>query len=330
MKKILILTADKTGSGHKSSSNAISKQLTDRGFEVRQIDVFTLMGRFGRFLEESYIPATTRTPWFFFILERTSQYFPDIIHTMMYHHVARNMEKQIRDYDPDLIITAAYGQFIPSAVLDYPRFGCINAHGSLLPKYRGGAPIQRAIINGENETGVSIMYMVKKMDAGDILMSRSIPIMIDDTNTTMFSKLSDLSLEMLQDLLPKLFSGDVETRKQNEEEATFAYNLEKEIEHIRFDEEVKTVYDHIRGLLDEPGAYFVCKGKKYKMEKVFFEKAEDSRPSTFIGLEKDYLRIDCIDGFIKVYQIRPEGKNSMDARSFHNGNGRNMKGETLE
>ena len=238
--------------------------------------------------------------------------------------------EEVLSYDPDLIITAAYGQFIPSAVLDYPRFGCINAHGSLLPKYRGGAPIQRAIINGENETGVSIMYMVKKMDAGDILMSRSIPIMIDDTNTTMFSKLSDLSLEMLQDLLPKLFSGDVETRKQNEEEATFAYNLEKEIEHIRFDEEVKTVYDHIRGLLDEPGAYFVCKGKKYKMEKVFFEKAEDSRPSTFIGLEKDYLRIDCIDGFIKVYQIRPEGKNSMDARSFHNGNGRNMKGETLE
>ncbi len=238
--------------------------------------------------------------------------------------------EEVLSYDPDLIITAAYGQFIPSAVLDYPRFGCINAHGSLLPKYRGGAPIQRAIINGENETGVSIMYMVKKMDAGDILMSRSIPIMIDDTNTTMFSKLSDLSLEMLQDLLPKLFSGDVETRKQNEEEATFAYNLEKEIEHIRFDEEVKTVYDHIRGLLDEPGAYFVCKGKKYKMEKVFFEKAEDSRPSTFIGLEKDYLRIDCIGGFIKVYQIRPEGKNSMDARSFHNGNGRNMKGETLE
>ncbi len=233
-------------------------------------------------------------------------------------------------YKPDLIITAAYGQFIPQVLLDYPKFGCINAHGSLLPRYRGGAPIQRAIINGEKQTGITIQYMVKQMDRGDILAKRAIDIGIEDTNSTMFEKLSDLALDMLIDLLPKLFEGNVEALAQNEEEATYAYNLEKEIEHVGFEEDVKKVYDHIRGLLDQPGAYFVYKNKKYKIEKAFYEECEGTEAGVFKGLEKDYLRIDCNNGFIKVYMIRPEGKNSMDAKAFYNGVGRNMAGERLE
>ena len=233
-------------------------------------------------------------------------------------------------YKPDLIITAAYGQFIPQVLLDYPKFGCINAHGSLLPRYRGGAPIQRAIINGEKQTGITIQYMVKQMDRGDILAKKAIDIGIEDTNSTMFEKLSDLALDMLIDLLPKLFEGNVEALAQNEEEATYAYNLEKEIEHVGFEEDVKKVYDHIRGLLDQPGAYFVYKNKKYKIEKAFYEECEGTEAGIFKGLEKDYLRIDCDNGFIKVYMIRPEGKNSMDAKAFYNGVGRNMAGERLE
>lgn len=233
-------------------------------------------------------------------------------------------------YKPDLIITAAYGQFIPQVLLDYPKFGCINAHGSLLPRYRGGAPIQRAIINGEKQTGITIQYMVKQMDRGDILAKKAIDIGIEDTNSTMFEKLSDLALGMLIDLLPKLFEGNVEALAQNEEEATYAYNLEKEIEHVGFEEDVKKVYDHIRGLLDQPGAYFVYKNKKYKIEKAFYEECEGTEAGIFKGLEKDYLRIDCNNGFIKVYMIRPEGKNSMDAKAFYNGVGRNMAGERLE
>ena len=233
-------------------------------------------------------------------------------------------------YKPDLIITAAYGQFIPQVLLDYPKFGCINAHGSLLPRYRGGAPIQRAIINGEKQTGITIQYMVKQMDRGDILAKKAIDIGIEDTNSTMFEKLSDLALGMLIDLLPKLFEGNVEALAQNEEEATYAYNLEKEIEHVGFEEDVKKVYDHIRGLLDRPGAYFVYKNKKYKIEKAFYEECEGTEAGIFKGLEKDYLRIDCNNGFIKVYMIRPEGKNSMDAKAFYNGVGRNMAGERLE
>ena len=242
----------------------------------------------------------------------------------------RDDYETVLSYEPDLIITAAYGQFIPEAVLNYPKYRCINAHGSLLPKYRGGAPIQRAIINGEAQTGISIQYMAKKMDQGELLVSKAIDIDIKDTNSTMFGKLSDLALEMLLELLPRLFEGNVEATAQDESEATYAYNLDKEIEHISFNDDVRKVYDHIRGLLDQPGCYFVYKDRKYKIEKAFFEECDNCDPCVFKGLENDYLRIDCNNGFIKVYTIRPEGRNSMDARAFHNGAGRNMAGETLE
>lgn len=242
----------------------------------------------------------------------------------------RKEYEEVLAFKPDLIITSAYGQIIPSEILDYPKYKCINTHGSLLPKYRGGAPIQTAIINGETETGMTIMYMNEKMDEGDILMQESIDIDIRDTNTTLFNKLSDLSLKMLLEFLPRLFNGDINPIKQNNDEATYSPNLSKEIEHIYFNEDTLKVYNHIRGLLDNPGAYFIIKDKKYKIEKAFFEYSDNTCACKFVGLENDYLRIDCNNGFIKIYQIKPEGKNSMDAKSFFNGAGRNLVGETVE
>ena len=241
----------------------------------------------------------------------------------------RKEYEEVLAFEPDLIISSAYGQIIPKELLDYPKYKCINTHGSLLPKYRGGAPIQRSIINGDSKTGITIMYMNEKMDEGDILYQESIDIDINDTNSTLFAKLSDLALKMLLEFLPKLFVGDIKPIAQNHEEATYAYNLEKEIEHISFNDSTINVYNHIRGLLDNPGCYFVLKDKKYKIEKVGFENCSGTKPSTFIGLENNYLRLDCIDGFIKVYTIKPEGKNSMDCKSFFNGAGRNLVGETL-
>ncbi|MBO7676198.1 MAG: methionyl-tRNA formyltransferase [Erysipelotrichaceae bacterium] len=241
----------------------------------------------------------------------------------------RNDYEEVLSFDPELIITAAYGQIVPKAILDYPKYKCINTHGTLLPKYRGGAPIQRAIINGEKETGMSIMYMNEKMDEGDILYQKSLPIDIHDTNADLFHKLSDLALEMLLEFLPRLFEGDFTPIKQNHEEATYAYNLDKEIEHISFNDDVLKVYDHIRGLLDNPGCYFMMKDRKYKIEKCFFEYDDKVDPNTFVGLEDDYLRFDCNNGYIKVYMIKPEGKNSMDGKSFYNGAGRNLTGEKL-
>lgn len=242
----------------------------------------------------------------------------------------RKEYEDILALNPDLIITSAYGQIIPNAILDYPKYKCINTHGSLLPKHRGGAPIQRAIMNGDKQTGITIMYMNEKMDDGDILMQEAIDIDIEDTNTTLFSKLSDLALKMLLEFLPKLFMGDVHPIKQNIEEATFSYNLTKEEEHILFNDKTMNVYNHIRGMLDNPGCYFLVKGKTYKMMKVSFELCDNTKPNTIIGLENKYLRIDCLDGFIKVLSIKPEGKNEMDAKSFFNGQGRSLVGEQVE
>ena len=237
--------------------------------------------------------------------------------------------EEILAYEPDLIITSAYGQIIPKELLEYPKYKCINTHGSLLPSYRGGAPIQRAIINGDKQTGITIMYMNEKMDEGDVLYQKAIDIDIHDTASDMFNKLSVLALSMLREFLPELFAGKVKPVKQDNDKASYAYNLEKELEHIAFNDDVLNVYNHIRGLLDNPGAYVMIKDRKYKLEKVFFEYADDADASVFKGLEKDYLRLDALNGFIMVYMIKPEGKNSMDAKSFYNGVGRNLIGEKL-
>ena len=236
----------------------------------------------------------------------------------------RKEYEEVLSLEPDLIITCAYGQIIPKELLDYPKYKCINTHGSLLPKGRGGAPIQRSIMNGEDKTGITIMFMNEKMDEGDILYQEEMPIDIHDTNATLFNKLSNLALDMLLKFLPEYFKGNYKAIKQDNAEATYTYNITKEEEFISFNEDVKKVYDHIRGLLDNPGAYFVANDKKYKLISVDFEYCNDTDDGLIRGLENNYFRIDAINGFIKVLKIKPEGKNEMDARAFFNGAGRSL------
>lgn len=236
----------------------------------------------------------------------------------------------ILEQRPDLIITCAYGQIIPKALLEYPRYGCINTHGSLLPAYRGASPVQTAILNGEEVTGITIMEMNEKMDEGDILYQEEIAIDIHDTSTILFDKLSRLALEMLISYLPKVFADDTRPRKQDDSLATYTRKLGKEIEHISFDDETLNVYNHIRSLLDDPGCHFILNGRKYKICRAFYELANDCQSGCFKGLQEDHLRIDCNDGYIKIYELIPEGKKRMDARSFHNGAGRNLAGNYVE
>lgn len=236
----------------------------------------------------------------------------------------RKEYEEVLSLEPDLIITCAYGQIIPKELLDYPKYKCINTHGSLLPKGRGGAPIQRSIMNGEDKTGITIMFMNEKMDEGDILYQEEMPIDIHDTNATLFNKLSDLALQMLLKFLPEYIKGNYIAIKQDNDKASYTYNITKEEEFISFNEDVKKVYDHIRGLLDNPGAYFVANDKKYKLISVDFEYCNDTDAGLIRGLENNYFRIDAINGFIKVLKIKPEGKNEMDARAFFNGAGRSL------
>ena len=227
----------------------------------------------------------------------------------------------------ELIITCAYGQFIPKVILDYPKYGCINTHGSLLPKYRGGAPIQKAIINGEEKTGITIMYMDTKMDEGDILFMESLDIDIDDTSTTLFSKLSDLALKMLLEHLDDIIDGNINPVKQNSEEATYAYNLKPEDEYIVFDEDYMKVYNHIRGLLDNPGAYATIENKKIKFHKVRCTDKVLTEPGMVYGLYDGGLLIGALNGSIIIDEIQSEGKSRMKAKDFYNGAGKNLVGK---
>lgn len=235
--------------------------------------------------------------------------------------------QKIIDLKPDLIITAAYGQIIPKEVLNCPKFGCINLHASLLPFYRGGAPIQRAILNGDKKTGISLMYMDEKMDEGDILYQEEIAIDIKDTNKTLFEKLALLSCKIIRSKLPLLFQNKLSSRKQDHNFATYAYNLKKEEEFISFNRDYMVVYNHIRALLENPGCYGILKDKKYKFHEVFFMEDKNSEAGIFYGIEENYLKIGCINGYILVFKIQPEGKNILDAKTFMNGYGNKLKGE---
>ena len=235
--------------------------------------------------------------------------------------------KRIFDYKPDLIITCAYGQFLPKGLLDFPKYKSINIHGSLLPKYRGGAPIQRCIMNGDKYTGISIMFMNEHMDEGDILYQNKIKIDINDTSTSLFNKMSNLGREMIIDFLPKFLNGDYIAIKQDNKLSCVAGNIKKEEEHINFNDDVEKVHNHIRALLDNPGCYFVVDDKKYKIHKSAFVADNNSTPSYIYGFENDYIKIGTNNGFILIYLIQAESKNVCNAKEFNNGLGKKIIGK---
>lgn len=226
----------------------------------------------------------------------------------------------------DVIVTAAYGQIIPKVLLDYPKYKAINIHGSLLPKYRGGAPIQRSIINGDSETGITIMYMAEKMDSGEIIEQRKIEIADNDISDTLFEKLSMLGAEMINPVLSSLEKGAITSYPQDESKVTFAYNLKKEEEKIDFSKTAKEVFNQIRGLNSNPGAYFTIDGIIYK---VFASEVSLQRTNkevgTIVDVSKKSFGIACNGGtVINILQIKPESKKLMSVCDFLNGNGKNI------
>lgn len=228
--------------------------------------------------------------------------------------------QKILDMNPDIIITAAYGQIIPSAILDYPKYGCINVHGSLLPKLRGGAPIHHAIINGDKEIGVTIMYMDKKMDAGDIISQVSIPLSIDMTLDETYERLSFIGRDLLIDTIPSIINGTNNRIKQNEEEVTFGYNITKEEEKIDFNDTSMNIYNKIRGLSSIPGAYAIINNKRMK---VYFSQITNIRsndlPGVIYDIKNDGIYVNTNDYIIKLTDIKLEGKKRCLVHEFING-----------
>lgn len=232
----------------------------------------------------------------------------------------REEYQTILDKKPDIIVTAAYGQIIPIELLNYPKYGCINVHGSLLPKLRGGAPIHHAIMNGDKEAGVTIMYMDKKMDAGDIISQRSIEIADNMILDELYYKLSLLGRDLLMDTLPSIIDGTNNRIKQNEDEVTFGYNITKDEEKINFNDKIDNVYNKIRGLSSIPGAYAIINGKRMKI--YMAEKTNiisDVIPGTILDINSDGIFVSTNDYVIKLTDIKLEGKKRCLVKDFING-----------
>jgi methionyl-tRNA formyltransferase len=219
----------------------------------------------------------------------------------------------IKEIAPDCIVVAAYGKILPKAMLDLPKYGCINVHGSLLPKYRGSAPIQWSVINGEKETGVTIMQMAEGVDTGDMLYQKAIPIGIDDTAESMFEKLSDLGGEMIVEALDLLEEGKLTPIKQDETLATHAPMLNKEIAVIDWNKSALEVHNLVRGLYSWPIAQTTLHGKKLKIYRTAVGKGS-GEAGTVISTSP--LTIACGEGAVVIEELQLEGKKRMDAKAF--------------
>lgn len=226
---------------------------------------------------------------------------------------SKNAITTILDYDPDLIITAAYGQIVPREIIEYPEFRSINVHASLLPKYRGGAPIHHAIINGEQKTGITIIYMTEKLDAGDMLAQHNIDISEDDDVYSMHNKLSQLGSKVLEATLPNIFNSEITAQSQNIEQVTYAPNIHRKDERIIWAKTGNEVYNQIRGLSPWPIAYTMLNGQIIKIrtsEKIVSEKA--GIPGQIMEVHEDGFIVATNDKmFIKVTAWQIAGKKSM-------------------
>ena len=229
--------------------------------------------------------------------------------------------KTLKELNPDIIITAAYGQLVPEKILEIPKHKCINVHGSLLPKLRGGAPIQYSILEDHGKTGITIMYMVKKLDAGDMLSKVEVNIFDSDNYETLHDKLSIAGRDLLNETLPKIFSGDISPEKQDDAEATFARNILREDEKIDWNASARDVFNEVRALDPTPGAFTYLEGNVLKIwsteeVKQGFESNFD-KVGTIIKQDKKNIYILCGNKTVlKVNELQVSGKRRMPVVNF--------------
>ncbi len=243
----------------------------------------------------------------------------------------------VTEIAPDLIVTAAYGQILPKSVLDLPRLGCINVHGSLLPKYRGGAPIQRSIINGEKATGVTLMYMAEGLDTGDMIAKVEVPITDEDTAGTIFEKLSDAGAKLLLEWLPRIEEGTAGRTPQADEEATYAPNLSREDEKLEWSQSSRRIFDRVRGLNPMAGGFTYLDGEVFKVWGCAVPNPSDAElrsewtafaPGAVLETGAFGIRVRTGDGSIVLTDVQPAGKKALKAAEFAKG-ARLAPGKTL-
>lgn len=227
----------------------------------------------------------------------------------------------LKELNPDIIITAAYGQLVPEKILEIPKHKCINVHGSLLPKLRGGAPIQYSILEDHKKTGITIMYMVKKLDAGDMISKVEVDILDSDNYESLHDKLSVAGLDLLNETLPKIFSGDIAPEKQDDEQATFARNILREDEKIDWNTSAREVFNKVRALDPTPGAFTYLDGNVLKIwssEVVELEEQSSySKVGTIVKQDKKNIYVLCgNETILKVHELQVSGKKRMPVVNF--------------
>lgn len=243
--------------------------------------------------------------------------------------------QMIREYHPDVIVVAAYGQILPESILNIPAYGCINIHASLLPKYRGAAPIERAILDGEQVTGVTTMYMEKGLDTGDMIDKVEVKIEADDTGATLHDKLAKAGANLIVKTLSQIQDGTVKRTKQDDTESCYAAMLTKEMGQIDFSRPADELERLVRGLIPWPCAYTDIDGKNVKIYKTSVVKMDDAyknavqektevslafAPGEIVEVTKKYIVIACGKDALMIKNLQPEGKKAMDTAAYLNGN----------
>ena len=242
-----------------------------------------------------------------------------------------NEMQQIIDLEPDLIITAAYGQFLPTKLLEAAQIAAINVHASLLPKYRGGAPIHYAVLNGDDKTGVTIMYMVKAMDAGDIIAQKELPILATDNTGILFDKLSILGCDLLLETLPDLIAGKIKAIAQNPDEVTFSPNIKPDEEILDFTKSAQTIHNHVRGLNQFPIAHTTINGVRTKIQQThLIDETTTALPGTVVKKGKHELWLATGDSkIIAIDELQPAGKPKMTITAYLNGHAKFAQGDQV-
>jgi len=226
----------------------------------------------------------------------------------------------LKNYDADIFVVAAFGQILPKSLLDMPKHGCINVHASLLPKYRGAAPIQWAVINGDPVTGVTIQQMDIGVDTGDIIVTKELAIEADETGGGLFDKLAVVGAEACLEAMEQIANGTATRTPQNHEEATHVSMISKEFGIIDWHKSAVEIERLIRGLNPWPSAYTKLDGKTFKIWKAeVVEENTDAKPGTIVAVEKNSLKVQTGEGVLSLLEVQLEGKKRMDAGSFLRG-----------
>lgn len=223
----------------------------------------------------------------------------------------------LKGYQAELFVVAAFGQILSKEILDMPKYGCVNIHASLLPKYRGAAPIQWAILDGEKETGVTIMQMNEGLDTGDMLTKVVVPIEDTDTGESLFDKLAEAGAKLLVETIPMIEAGTLQPEAQDDSQSTYAKMIKKEMGHIDWKKEAVVLERLVRGMNSWPSAYTYFNGKTLKVWEASVEKStKDAEAGEVVEVTKDSIKVQTGKELLVLKQIQLEGKKRMDVAAF--------------